>query len=386
MSLHAYRIRVLAIVSLFLVIALTFTLRMHLTAAVGCVGKAYGTPGCPLRPASSSVSASSSSPSAGYCGNAIVDAGEQCDKGRFNGKTDCSIRCTVLSCGDGVVTKDIGEECDPVREEIYVQDTSGNLTTEIRFADPPACGWYCQPPMCTEEGTCSGGCKQKFFGECSQSSAPTSAVSAASGSTVSIPSSTSASSSALAISSSTSTSSSALSSSVPVEVCGDGIVQTGEQCDTGERNSDTQPNACRTACTAPSCGDGVVDRGEECDTGKKNSDTRPNVCRVSCKQPRCGDNVVDQGEQCDGGKECSKRCKPRPPPAAAVSASSTSKRSRQSRRKAGGAVSSPPADSGPAEPALPVVLGVTGVLVASSALLFRRRIVALFRGKDGAID
>jgi len=49
--------------------------------------------------------------------------------------------------------------------------------------------------------------------------------------------------------------------------CGDGILDDGEECDDGDANSDTDPDACRTDCTLPYCGDGVLDTGEECDDG-----------------------------------------------------------------------------------------------------------------------
>ncbi len=53
----------------------------------------------------------------------------------------------------------------------------------------------------------------------------------------------------------------------PAGWCGDGVVADGEQCDDGEANSDTTPDACRTSCLSPWCGDGVTDGGEECDDG-----------------------------------------------------------------------------------------------------------------------
>ncbi|HYC01268.1 MAG TPA: hypothetical protein VEC57_19200 [Candidatus Limnocylindrales bacterium] len=83
--------------------------------------------------------------------------------------------------------------------------------------------------------------------------------------------------------------------------CGDGIQDAGEQCDNGNANSDTTPNACREDCTLPGCGDDVTDSGEQCDDGGDNSDTVPNACREDCTLPSCGDDVVDSGEQCDNG-------------------------------------------------------------------------------------
>jgi hypothetical protein len=51
----------------------------------------------------------------------------------------------------------------------------------------------------------------------------------------------------------------------PEPVCGNGILEEGEECDDGTLNSDTTPDACRLDCTNPGCGDGVVDSSETCD-------------------------------------------------------------------------------------------------------------------------
>ena len=47
--------------------------------------------------------------------------------------------------------------------------------------------------------------------------------------------------------------------------CGNGQIESWEECDDGALNSDTLIDACRTNCSAAECGDGVVDSGEECD-------------------------------------------------------------------------------------------------------------------------
>ncbi len=117
--------------------------------------------------------------------------------------------------------------------------------------------------------------------------------------------------------------------------CGNDTIDPGEQCDDGDDNSDTDPDACRTNCMnahcgdgvvdageecddgnaipgdgceadctttpGPTCGDGVVDPGEECDDGVANSNTTPDACRANCTDPRCGDGVVDGDEDCDDG-------------------------------------------------------------------------------------
>ncbi|MCZ7686913.1 MAG: DUF4215 domain-containing protein [Sandaracinaceae bacterium] len=103
------------------------------------------------------------------------------------------------------------------------------------------------------------------------------------------------------------------------ETCGDGLIHedAGEECDEGEANSDTAPNACRVRCVRAHCGDGVIDDAEECDQGAASSDATPGVCRTSCRLPFCGDGVVDDGESCDPGggaaleaASCAGTCEP----------------------------------------------------------------------------
>ena len=100
-----------------------------------------------------------------------------------------------------------------------------------------------------------------------------------------------------------------------IGICGDGIVQKllGEQCE--ESGFDpTLPYDCRKCRLASrSCGDGTVDLGEECDNGPMNS-TSPNAaCRPDCSLSRCGDGIRDEGEQCDdenlrSGDGCDRFC------------------------------------------------------------------------------
>ncbi len=51
------------------------------------------------------------------------------------------------------------------------------------------------------------------------------------------------------------------------------------------------------------CGDGVLDPGEECDSGTGNSNFVQNACRTDCRFARCGDGVRDDGEECDGSDD-----------------------------------------------------------------------------------
>ncbi len=79
-------------------------------------------------------------------------------------------------------------------------------------------------------------------------------------------------------------------------VCGDGIVQAGEQCDDGN----TVPNdGCSATCELELCGNGVVEQGETCDPPGSVAGPNGNVCRADCTV--CGDGVVQPAEQCDDG-------------------------------------------------------------------------------------
>jgi cysteine-rich repeat protein len=60
--------------------------------------------------------------------------------------------------------------------------------------------------------------------------------------------------------------------------CGDGVVDTGEECDNGDENADIA-DACRIDCTIPTCGDGIADTPEECDDGDEIDDDE---CTNSC--------------------------------------------------------------------------------------------------------
>ncbi len=83
--------------------------------------------------------------------------------------------------------------------------------------------------------------------------------------------------------------------------CGNGVVETGETCDDGNT---TAGDGCSATCQRePRCGSGVVDTGETCDDGNT---TAGDGCSATCqREPRCGDGRLDPGEQCDDGNTTS---------------------------------------------------------------------------------
>ena len=95
-------------------------------------------------------------------------------------------------------------------------------------------------------------------------------------------------------------------------VCGDGLLERGEQCDDGNQNTElcdygqTSCKVCATDCTLQSgatttCGDGVLDtfHGEQCDDGNTSGG---DGCSALCLlEPRttCGNLSLEADEQCD---------------------------------------------------------------------------------------
>jgi len=92
-------------------------------------------------------------------------------------------------------------------------------------------------------------------------------------------------------------------------VCGNGILEAGEQCDDGNRMS---MDGCSATCTKEICGDGIVQTalGEQCDDGNTISG---DGCDSNCQNEYCGDGIIQTklGEQCEppGTSACDSNCK-----------------------------------------------------------------------------
>jgi cysteine-rich repeat protein len=105
-------------------------------------------------------------------------------------------------------------------------------------------------------------------------------------------------------------------------LCGNGIIDPGEDCDTSNLGGKSCISLgysggtlrCTSLCTFDEtacvgekvfCGDGKIDKEEECDDG---NDDSTDAC-IKCKEARCGDGFLFKGvEDCDGknldGKTC----------------------------------------------------------------------------------
>ncbi|HVV85713.1 MAG TPA: DUF4215 domain-containing protein, partial [Kofleriaceae bacterium] len=98
-------------------------------------------------------------------------------------------------------------------------------------------------------------------------------------------------------------------------VCGNGIVEPGEECDDGNSNNHDDciiDSGAELFCRRAVCGDTYVhDQGtgtEQCDDG--NTDDTDGC--VACMDARCGDGVVETGvEECDDGTDADTGACPR---------------------------------------------------------------------------
>lgn len=107
-------------------------------------------------------------------------------------------------------------------------------------------------------------------------------------------------------------------------VCGDGVRNGDEQCDSNDMGNCPIGSKCTKECKCfveePACGNGKCDAGETCDPNGARPDikcpggvTLSTTCRADCSY--CGDGTTDLGEECDppgstcaSGNLCTSSC------------------------------------------------------------------------------
>ena len=201
------------------------------------------------------------------CGDGVNDSNEACDDGSDNSDfvpDACRDGCVLPRCGDGVIDPANSEQCDL---GVNNSDDPGSECTTLCFIPfcgngVPEAGEQCDDGNTSSADDCTALCR---WNVCGDSFVDVSDV-----------------------------------GGVPREVCDDGNNRDGDECryDCGQ--------------DLGVCGNGVLNHGEDCDEAVANSDTPNAPCRTDCSLPRCGDGVVDDqlGEICDGGPACFPDCNP----------------------------------------------------------------------------
>ncbi len=233
------------------------------------------------------------------CGNGMLEAGEDCDAGMMNGATPCGCQpgcvfgASGTSCGDGADTEctdpdtcnglgacldnheadgfecreavdvcDVAETCRAgvcPMDRFAMAGTSCGDSTDTDCTDPDSCdgSGSCIDNHAADGSACSGGVfctsgDQCAGGSCTEGATPTCNANETC----------------------------VEASQACVPACGDGMLDMsmGEECDDGGSNSDSVPDACRTNCMSAACGDGVVDSGEDCDTSGATA-----TCSATCE-------------------------------------------------------------------------------------------------------
>lgn len=223
------------------------------------------------------------------CGDDVIEGPEECDNTPCCSPTTCTFETVGTTCGDGAVECSGADTCD-----------GAGTCLENHLALGAACGD--QGIDCLVDDSCSGAgaCVDNGFA----------AAGTSCGDSI-----TNECNAADTCDASGSCQDNHASDGTACDT--DTFCLAGDECVSGNCVEGDQP-ACAgdekclesaAMCTL-TCGDGVVDTGEECDTGASNSDTTPDACRDACAFAVCGDGVTDTGEQCDDGADGSETCDP----------------------------------------------------------------------------
>ena len=209
------------------------------------------------------------------CGDGILQGDEECDDGNRIERDGCSLDCRIEECGNRILERELGEECDGNQVVSYECDAGTFPFGILRCGDDCTFG----EPECEDPARCGDGVRDIGEGCDDGNTTPGDGCGA---------------------------------TCVP-EACGNSALDAGEACDgdelggaacsdfgfeAGEMACDT----CRldfSGCFDPVCGNGVTDPGEECDDGNRSP---YDDCLNDCTSNVCGDGFVDCfNEECDDG-------------------------------------------------------------------------------------
>lgn len=276
------------------------------------------------------------------CGDGFTWANvEGCDDNNNDNADECRNDCVAATCGDGIIQTETGEQCDEGESFCTIggvdagqlctvnadcRGTCDNTTpnqgapcTPDDVADDCGALTGCDITLATcdnagnnnqEADACRSNCQQDSCGDGVIDTGENcdSGVQGTSGSCV-ITQDGGAPSSVEPLNC-------RLATCGDGQLCSDGSCTSGpggnaEECDDGNNFSN---DTCISNCAVNECNDGIRDCGpdgtcdntddeEECDDGLANSDVDQDACRTDCKVAHCGDGVVDTPENCDDAGE-----------------------------------------------------------------------------------
>jgi cysteine-rich repeat protein len=150
---------------------------------------------------------------------------------------------------------------------------------------------------------------------------------------------------------------------VTAAVCGDGVVDPGEQCDDGNA---VDGDGCDSNCTPTACGNGVVSPGEDCDDGTTiDGDGCSSTCHTS--EVDCANCIDDDGNGLVDAADPACTAAPLTVHAGALARGARRPRGRVRVR---GALAMPPAPAGPVEV---VLADANGTLLCGTLGALRSR-------------
>ena len=218
------------------------------------------------------------------CGDSIVQAGsEECDDGNGLSNDGCDSSCTTESCGDGVVQT--SEECDDSNT-----DDNDGCSSECKNEE---CGdgvtqtnEECDDGNDTDTDACKNDCTEPVVASSTASSVAVSSVA----------SSVAVSSEAVSSEAVSSVAVSEAASSVAVSEAASSVAvseaASSEAVSEAASSEAASVAASSTQGTPPICGNGEIDSGEECDGSLRSASCEPrDMCNDQC-QCEWGDAVL----------------------------------------------------------------------------------------------
>ncbi|MBI5511365.1 MAG: DUF1566 domain-containing protein [Deltaproteobacteria bacterium] len=209
------------------------------------------------------------------CGDGVIAPLEACDDAGES--ATCNADCSQSRCGDRVPNATANEECDDGANH---DDCDGCLNDCMLHVNSCGDGFLCGTEACDDGGESLGCNLDCTPAECGDGKPNLTAGEECDGGGESA----------------------GCNLDCTVAACGDRKVNATavEQCDDGANDNDC--DGCLNDCTlhANRCGDGYVCGGEQCDGGGESV-----ACNADCTTAVCGDTKVNvtRGEACDGGSQ-----------------------------------------------------------------------------------